>query len=157
MSTAKLFDDFNDQYFGGRLPRYRIKVVKRLRVRRKVDKDLNRLGAVGVTDRRGRLIQIRSGQSDEQQIETLLHEMVHAVAGNGHGKPFCDELERIKALGAPTNEKPSLPMTATLVRGSVQDYLDEGLTLQQAQKHVAWDNGCLPSTLRRRFPRSSRG
>jgi hypothetical protein len=86
----KLFADFNGQYFGGRLPEYRIHV--------------GRIASSGLCNRRRRVITIAPGP-DQTQRDTLVHEMAHAATKCGHSPKFFAELGRLKALGlAITNQ-----------------------------------------------------
>src|SRR3989442_4411022 len=77
-----LFDQYNRQYFGGKLPRYRVMVSKNL------PRD-------GNCDNKRRLILINSSD----QSRTLLHEMCHIGAG-GHGKRVLSKLRRLASLGS---------------------------------------------------------
>jgi len=113
----KVFDEFNSKYFEGKLPQYRIRV--------------KRLGAAdGRVNRSRRLIWIGVRESHSQQ-ETLLHEMVHGVAGNGHGERFLAELRRLQQIGAPLGETEvnailmgvRLPLTKTRFRDEVKEFL----------------------------------
>jgi len=68
--------------------------------------------------------------------ETLLHEMVHAKAGQWHGGAFVNELRRIRSLSAPLSQnevdlkkgekKPRLTMK--VMRTLIDDALMDGLT-----------------------------
>ena len=86
------FQQFNQQYFDGRLPPYRIRVVK----------DMIGLGGSGHCDKKRRLIKIQVGWSDEETVGTLLHEMAHAAtSGIPHGMPWKKEMIRLREAGAP--------------------------------------------------------
>ena len=84
-----IFEDFNSKYFGGKLPQYRIRV--------------KRLHPAGRILPNRRLIEVGTYESQIQK-ETLLHEMVHAAAGLGHGKRFLAEMQRLRQIGAPFGE-----------------------------------------------------
>jgi hypothetical protein len=89
-----LFKQFNEQYFGDRLPAYAIRVVARI----------TWLGESGRWNKKRRFIEIQHRQSDEEAIGTLLHEMAHAAkaATKGHHtKPWKKEMIRLRKAGAP--------------------------------------------------------
>jgi hypothetical protein len=86
-----LFTQFNEQYFGGRLPAYAIQVARHI----------TSLGEDGKCNRKRRLIKIRHGLSDEQAISTLLHEMAHAATSGHHSMPWKKEMIRLRQAGAP--------------------------------------------------------
>ena len=81
----KLFADLNGQYFGGRLPQYRIHVC--------------RIGSSGFCNWRRRVITIAPEGDQTTQRDTLIHEMVHAATKCGHSPKFYAELGRLKTLG----------------------------------------------------------
>ena len=85
------FADFNVGYFNDRLPPYGIRVVAKV----------NWLDGQGEIIRERKLIKIRQGLSDELAISTLLHEMVHAATGDGHGRRWKREMIRLREAGAP--------------------------------------------------------
>jgi hypothetical protein len=89
---AQLFADFNARYFGGRLPTYRIQIEQSIP------------GVASSVSRRidaaERVISLRQTDDARALQGALLHEMVHAVAGEGHGRPFFDELKRLLQMGA---------------------------------------------------------
>lgn len=85
------FTDFNVAYFGNRLPPYAIHVVHRI----------NWLDGQGETNRERRLIKIRRGLPDEEAISILLHEMVHAATGDGHGRKWKRKMIELRDAGAP--------------------------------------------------------
>jgi SprT-like family len=87
-----LFKQFNQQYFGGKLPAYRIHVVRRI----------TRVGESGRCLERRMLIEIQHGLPDEDAISTLLHEMAHAAhPKGGHSMPWKKEMIRLREAGAP--------------------------------------------------------
>jgi hypothetical protein len=85
-----LFDAYNRQYWGGRLPKYRV-------IRRAALKKL------GVCRDATRTILIRRPQSSDAEALTLLHEMCHIGPERGfmHGPIFQRKVRRLVRLGAP--------------------------------------------------------
>jgi len=89
----QLFQKFNNEYFDGRLPRYRI-----------VINDCA-LGPHGLCRKKEREIHLAASLSGKELDKTLLHEMAHAaVPRAGHGKAWSAEMRRLANLGAPTDE-----------------------------------------------------
>ena len=82
-NLQSLFIEYNQRYFGARLPRYKI-LPTNDRCRCEWHK---------------RRIYINPHEDDASV--SLLHEMVHAAVGRGHGKVFLDEVRRLVELGAP--------------------------------------------------------
>ena len=82
-----LFTEYNQLYFGGRLPRYQVLLTNN----------------TSRCERRKRRIYINPDTGDVSVI--LLHEMVHAAVGRGHGKVWRDEVRRLVELGAPLQEE----------------------------------------------------
>jgi hypothetical protein len=64
----------NAKYFGSRLPPYAIPVVKHV----------TWLNEGGRCHKNRRVIEILAGQSDEESIGTLRHEMAHAASNEAH-------------------------------------------------------------------------
>jgi SprT-like family len=136
-----LFQQFNQQYFGGKLPAYSIRVVGRM----------TWLGESGFCNRKRKLIKIASGQSDEVAIGILLHEMAHAATTDHHGKPWQGEMIRLREAGAPIDaadldvesEWDGLKLSKKRFRGAVQDFLMDrpDITPSQAIKHFIWSYG----------------
>src|SRR5262245_37856613 len=94
---AQMFKEFNAEYFGGRLPRYRVLFR------------WNRPGAdgpyEGYHDRKRRQILLCPGMRGTDEIPgMLLHEMVHAAKGDQHGSRFWREWQRLERAGAPTDD-----------------------------------------------------
>ncbi len=85
-----LFVQFNEKYFGGKLPRYRVMVVDQI----------TRGGQCGMHFKKNRIIKLVR-MSEEEMTETLLHEMVHARVGDSHRERFCAEMDRLERIGAP--------------------------------------------------------
>jgi hypothetical protein len=81
------FAEYNQLYFGGRLARYKVLLT--------IDHSH--------CERRKRKIYINPNGEDVSVI--LLHEMVHAAVGPGHGKKWLDEVRRLVGLGAPLREE----------------------------------------------------
>jgi hypothetical protein len=106
-----LFTEYNQLYFGGRLRRYQVLLTR----------DTSRC------ERRKRRIYINPDTGEVSVI--LLHEMVHAAVGRGHGKVWWDELRRLVELGAPLHEeleRCALEKQATL-RQVRTEFFDAGL------------------------------
>jgi len=82
-----LFTEYNQVYFGDRLPRYQVLLTN----------------DTSHCERRKRRIYINPDMGDVSVF--LLHEMVHAAVGRGHGKVWWDELRRLVELGAPLQEE----------------------------------------------------
>ena len=82
-----LFSEYNQRYFGGRLPPYKVLPTT----------------CVSRCEWSKRKIYISPSKEDVSVI--LLHEMVHAAVGRGHGRVFRDELRRLVELGAPLQEE----------------------------------------------------
>jgi hypothetical protein len=139
-----LFRQFNGQYFDSRLPPYSIRVVNRV----------TWLDLRGRCDRKKKLILIWAGLSHEERISTLLHEMVHARTGDGHGKAFEKEIARLSKARAPLTleelEFTMIEVGATLIpprvtknffRVAIEDLLNETphMTLYQTvQAFTHW-------------------
>ncbi len=86
-NLQNLFAEYNQLYFGGRLPPYKALLTN----------DHSRC------ERRKRRIYVNPENEDVSVI--ILHEMVHAAVGPGHEKAFLDELARLVELGAPLQEE----------------------------------------------------
>jgi hypothetical protein len=85
------FAEFNQRYFGGRLPNYHLRSVWHM----------TRLGESGDCHRRQRLIRILRSLTDDDAISCLLHEMAHAATKGHHGKSWKAEMIRLRREGAP--------------------------------------------------------
>lgn len=55
----------------------------------------------GFCNKKKRLIKIQEGQSREETIGALLHEMAHAATNDGHGDRWKEEMIRLREAGAP--------------------------------------------------------
>jgi hypothetical protein len=88
----RLFKRYNRIYWGGRLPRYRVRTAA-------LDSTVHSAHC----DPRKRIIEIDPSQcaSDRVVRSKLLHEMVHAAIPSNHDLKFCAEIERLLRLGAP--------------------------------------------------------
>ena len=89
---ALLFADFNGRYFGGRLPPYRVRLEQSIPGARS--------SVSGRVDSAGRVIWLRATDDVRALESALLHEMVHMVVGEEHGRPFFDEVKRLHQAGA---------------------------------------------------------
>lgn len=87
--ASERFAEFNGLYFGNRLPTYRI--LRRAR-----------FGGGGLCRKREREIHLPTGIEGVELDRVLVHEMAHAAAkGNGHGKAWRSEMQRLAEMGAP--------------------------------------------------------
>ena len=88
-----------------------------------------------------------------------MHEMVHASVGDGHGKQFRNELNRVKELGAPVDSsdlKPRSEPTGNDVRELIIEFIRHRLELRDAQEETAYVFGFKSRvTLIRRFPKAN--
>jgi hypothetical protein len=98
----ELFQTFNDRYFGGRLPPYKIHVVY------DVDFWANEYffngwyieePSFGYHDLENRRIFV--GRTASSMEGALLHEMGHAATTGDHDDAWSAEMRRLQALGAP--------------------------------------------------------
>ena len=85
------FLDFNERYWGGRLPPHHIRCVDHI----------TRLGESGDWNPRRRIIRIERGLDDGDAISCLLHEMAHAATSGVHGMKWKAEMIRLREAGAP--------------------------------------------------------
>ena len=85
------FHEFNQRYFGGKLPRYRVRVVDYIPKQREH----------GHINRKQRLICLLAGHQDACMIATLLHEMAHAATNDQHADRFMEEMKRLLSVSAP--------------------------------------------------------
>ena len=86
-----LFCEFNDKYFGGRLPAYHIRVMGRS----------TWLGESGRCFQKRRLIEVSRSLGRNDAISCLLHEMAHAVTSGHHGNSWKNEMIRLREARAP--------------------------------------------------------
>jgi hypothetical protein len=143
----KLFEEFNRDYFNGRLRPYAIRVVDHI----------TWLDESGSCSRGAKLIRIRRGLCDEEAASTLIHEMAHAAATGNHGLPWKREMIRLREAGAPLVEPDSTVLleawsgsrvSKRQFRASVSDALAYSLdlTLPQVIRHFISTEGG-PSTV----------
>jgi hypothetical protein len=83
----RLFAEFNDRFFGSRLPRYRVVFTPRMRGFH-----------LGECLRERRLIRFRHELTGEALRHWLLHEMIHHFT-SGHGRAFQAHLARLVKQG----------------------------------------------------------
>jgi hypothetical protein len=86
-----LFQQFNEQYFSGKLPAYSLRAVGRT----------TWLGESGCCYKKRKLITVGRTLADEEATSTLLHEMAHAATNDGHGMAWKREMIRLREAGAP--------------------------------------------------------
>lgn len=104
--NSQTFQELNQRYFAGCLPRYQVIVAPQLR------------HASGRIARRSRRIYLQPAPPDGLLL-ILLHEMAHAATNDHHGPLWRAEMRRLKVLGAPV-EGPDgyeerIPLTRQLV------------------------------------------
>jgi SprT-like family protein len=104
--NSHIFQELNQRYFAGRLPRYQVVSAPHLR------------HATGRIARRSRRIYLQPAPPD-LLLRILLHEMAHAATNDRHGPIWLAEMRRLWTLGAPV-EDPSdyearIPLTRQLV------------------------------------------
>jgi SprT-like family len=87
----RLFARYNRRYWNGKLPAYSVRV------------DSTSLGAYCYRKTRTITMNVESMRSDREVRSVLVHEMVHAATGLGHGATWQVEMARLKAAGAPTS------------------------------------------------------
>jgi hypothetical protein len=92
LDLQSMFDRFNQRYWCGRLPRYRV-----------IQSD--RFGGRGMCRRRQKTIHIADGLCRKEAEITLLHEMCHAATRGGHGNAWLAEMLRLAKMGAPTKQE----------------------------------------------------
>jgi hypothetical protein len=94
MLMQRAFDELNQRYWSGRIPQYKVRVVKRI----------DASEPSGLIQRRDRTIWIRR---DEHQVmvQYLVHEMCHAATNDYHGPKFQTEIRRLHNLGAPVADE----------------------------------------------------
>jgi len=132
----KLFQEFNQRYFGGRLPAYRIRVVDHI----------SWLGTEGRCLKKRKLIQVQRAIPEDRAASLLLHEMTHAATNGDHGMPWKREMIRLREAGAPLDgpdatvsldDWDGVRVSQAHFRGAVQDVLGDcpECTLSQAIRH----------------------
>ena len=141
----QLFHDFNDRYFAGRLPDYRVRVVRQMSCQHQGS--LHHFD--GECRRRERAITLagqtvlggaRLTHTEEDMRQILIHEMAHAATNDYHGLKWRGEMRRLAQLGAPVQAddlgKPMTPSQKWL-ESAFDDTLTNSddyatLTLRQA-------------------------
>ena len=89
----RLFDQLNRQYFGGKLPHYRIVVVRSLPEHSRCD---------GRCFVRWKIIAINANILEGREEEVLAHECIHAYLGcGGHGRRFNAVVEKMLQAQGP--------------------------------------------------------
>lgn len=124
-----MFNEFNQKYFNGKLPRYQIRVVERI----------SWVPCGGQCDNRKRVILITRNE-ESSMVGVLLHEMIHAAVGGFHGERFCREWDRLQESGAPVRLGESEAYRALpkrLTRQFVSNVADDIVAVQPAVK--LWD------------------
>jgi hypothetical protein len=154
VSTGQdLFDEYNAKYFGGRLPRYRVRFV---------EFSLDRLGWEGECLPKRRLIRIREQLPKGTNLErVLLHEMCH-IGNLGHGPRFRDQLRRLSNRGvawaadeiAMYEAAPTWNQEMANLRGRLDEAagMNPRPTFTKLVASLAADLGMSPSRLRRAAP-----
>ena len=128
-----LFETYNQRFFGGRLPAYRIVLSDR------------GPGFRGLWCKKEREIHLRMSLQGMDLRRTLLHEMAHAaVARAGHGKVWLAEMLRLAELGAPTREDWETyqdPARTTGSRDAASESYDAGVETDSSWKLVRYEIG----------------
>ena len=142
-----LFKRFNEEYFDGKLPRYRIQVVNSIS---------SKLHPLGHCNRRRRLIRIREAE-EGSMIETLIHEMAHAATNDNHGPIWKEEMNRLHTVGAPIDLRDLDRQQNHLTKSLIEDLVLEGsddVTVQAIAQHVVYWYGFADSgaELLRKYP-----
>lgn len=111
-----LFRRFNLEFFGGRLPQYKVEFVRWIPNGRCVGPN----SSVGTCLRRERTIRLDGYMLHDwwDLAATLLHEMIHAAGIPRHGEKFAAEAQRLAEMGAPVSEEETV--TPQLVRAVVR-------------------------------------
>jgi hypothetical protein len=108
----EMYRTFNNQYFAGRLPEYRVLVVYDVWFWETQRCSYSPVyspaaEATGFIDFEGRRILVRFRphfKCGGSMPGTLLHEMAHAATDGGHGDTWENEMARLKLLGAPVDD-----------------------------------------------------
>jgi len=146
-----LFDELNERYFEGCLPRYRVSIVK----------DLGGKDGEYIPERR--LIRIGRGHDGETIRKILLHEMCHVATGPSHGKRFIGCLLRLAEQGERWAEEEAEKIQetehpASYVKSRIEEvvlYLPAARFAEVARV-VARELGMRPKEFLRRFPWAER-
>lgn len=142
-----LFHTYNEQFFSGRLPAYRVRVVHSMP------------GLIaGETLRKKRLIRLKDGVEKEMQA-LLLHEMAHAATNQFHAGKWLAEMKRLQELGAeirPEDLEDTRALSAKVMldRACLYEIDQPGYTLQQFLRHLAKSGQARsPAEARQLYPR----
>jgi hypothetical protein len=133
-SPSELFEVYNQRFFGGRLPAYRIVLSDRFVT-----------GSNGLCREKEREIHLGTGLWGMDLPRVLLHEMAHAaVARAGHRKQWLAEMLRLAEMGAPTREDwesyQNRARTAGLRDAAAESY-DAGVETDVSWKVVRYQIG----------------
>src|SRR5262245_57451661 len=145
-----LFQRFNQQYFNGRLPEYRI-ILSELG-----------FGCHGECRKKERELYIDASKHGEELTKVLLHEMAHAaVPRKGHGKAWLAEMERLANMGAPTRgdweayQDPKQTMTNKDIEAEAFDMgMESPIPWAKARFHIGVKCGYTDAHGRSRKPKS---
>jgi hypothetical protein len=148
-SLPELFDEYNERFWGGRLPKYQIKLFK----------DLLKDGYCLSEDR---TIFIREGLDDEKTRRVLLHEMCHHKTPY-HGKKFMAQFEHLAEMGETWvideielyKNSPTWNQIMGDLRNDLSDWafsVDESVTFSDVLKALARDLGLTPDELLKKAP-----
>ena len=85
-----LFTRYNRRFWRGLLPTARVRIAELVDCYREWDEERSEIS-----------IDIKRHPNDREVRSTLLHEMVHVVAGEGHGSKFWFQIERLLGQKAP--------------------------------------------------------
>lgn len=88
-----LFDEYNEKYWLGTLPKYDIKISNSR-------ESGDRIWGFCVREGLRISINILAHHTEDEVTSTLLHEMTHAAIGVGHKQDFLNELQRLIQAGA---------------------------------------------------------
>jgi hypothetical protein len=126
-TPQSLFTEYNQRYFVGRLPQYKVLLTN----------DHSRC------ERRKRKIYVNPDKEDVSVI--LLHEMVHAAVGRGHEKIWRDEVRRLVELGAPLQEELEryAPQNQITLKQLLAEFFDAGYasldwTWPEVRRHMGY-------------------
>jgi len=99
--------------------------------------------------------------NEDDQHNTLIHEMAHAATRGQHNTWWLAEMRRLQALGAPVDLgdllQTSSRVTQTLVRGLAGDFFGDGETgTRTFRQFLRWmvseGHGNSQAAFRRRYP-----
>ncbi len=148
---AVLDNGFNQAFFLGRLPRYRVRRAC-----------FDAPGQYGLCRQEKQTILIRPGLDGNDLRETLLHEMCH-IGSTGHGKRFQAKLARLASLGERWAEeqrasyeeacRSSLTVTA-IIRHTIDDWVWQCADIPwiQIRRLLAREVGLSPNRLIKAAP-----